>query len=158
MQQGQRPKVFGDGGQTRDFCYIDNVIEANLKALHAPAAPGHVYNVACGERVSLLDVVAAINLGLGTDLQPEFLPPRDRQVGRGHLQGRQRLRDGAVHRRPQVPKQLLLLWPVQHGGGLCQNTADLLEHRLCGQDLHPRSPGQALGAMGAAGSVEKLYR
>ncbi len=76
MQQGQRPKVFGDGGQTRDFCYIDNVIEANLKALHAPAAPGHVYNVACGERVSLLDVVAAINLGLGTDLQPEFLPPR----------------------------------------------------------------------------------
>lgn len=76
MQQGQRPKVFGDGGQTRDFCYIDNVIEANLKALQAPAAPGHVYNVACGERVSLLDVVAAINQGLGTALQPEFLPPR----------------------------------------------------------------------------------
>jgi UDP-glucose 4-epimerase len=76
MQRGLQPKIFGDGGQTRDFCYIDNVIEANLKALSAPAAPGNVYNVACGERVSLLDVVAAINAGLGTQLEPEFLPPR----------------------------------------------------------------------------------
>lgn len=76
MQRGLQPKIFGDGGQTRDFCYIDNVIEANLKALSAPAAPGNVYNVACGERVSLLDVVAAINSQLGTQLTPEFLPPR----------------------------------------------------------------------------------
>lgn len=76
MQQGQAPTLFGDGGQTRDFCHIDNVIEANLKALTAPAAPGNVYNVACGERYSLLDLVHLINATLGTDLQPQFAPPR----------------------------------------------------------------------------------
>ena len=76
MQQGQQATVFGDGGQTRDFCYIDNVVEANLKALVAPAAPGNVYNIACGERISLLDLVAEINLALGTALPPLFLPAR----------------------------------------------------------------------------------
>ncbi|MBM4343620.1 MAG: SDR family oxidoreductase [Deltaproteobacteria bacterium] len=76
MQHGQPPTVFGDGGQTRDFCYIDNVVEANLKALAAPAAPGNVYNVACGERVSLLDLVAEINRQLGTAVAVEHLPAR----------------------------------------------------------------------------------
>ncbi len=76
MQQGKAATVFGDGGQTRDFCFIDNVVEANLKAMVAPAAPGNVYNVACGTRVSLLDVVDEINRALGTQLAPQHLPPR----------------------------------------------------------------------------------
>lgn len=76
MQQGKPPTVFGDGGQTRDFCYIDNVVEANLKALVAPAAPGNVYNVACGERISLLDLVAEINRQLGTAVPVSHLPGR----------------------------------------------------------------------------------
>ncbi len=76
MQQGRRPTVFGDGGQTRDFCYIDNVVEANLKALTAPNAPGNIYNVACGERISLLDLIAEINRQLGTAVPVEHLPPR----------------------------------------------------------------------------------
>jgi UDP-glucose 4-epimerase len=76
MHAGERPMIFGDGSQTRDFCFIANVVEANLKALTAAAAPGHVYNVACGERYSLLDLVTAINRVLGTSLEPVLAPPR----------------------------------------------------------------------------------
>lgn len=76
MQAGKSATVFGDGGQTRDFCYIDNVVEANLKALVAESAPGNIYNVACGERISLLDLVAEINRALGTSLPPVLLPAR----------------------------------------------------------------------------------
>ena len=76
MLAGESPIVHGDGGQTRDFCYIDNVVEANLRALEAPAAPGHVYNVACGDRVSLLDLVDAINGVLGTQIAPRFTETR----------------------------------------------------------------------------------
>ncbi len=76
MRQGIAPTIYGDGGQTRDFCYIGNVVEANLKALTAANAPGHVYNIACGQRYSLLDLVAAINVALGTDLQAQFEPTR----------------------------------------------------------------------------------
>jgi len=76
MQAGRAPTLFGDGRQTRDFCYIDNVVEANLKALTAPAAPGNVYNIACGERFSLLDLVALINGILGTALVAKHGPPR----------------------------------------------------------------------------------
>jgi len=76
MLAGRAPSIFGDGLQTRDFCYIDNVIEANLKAAEAPDAPGHIYNVACGERVSLLDLVAGINRILGTSITASHLPER----------------------------------------------------------------------------------
>ena len=76
MQGGVAPIVFGDGSQTRDFCYIDNVVQANLNALTAPDAPGHVYNIACGERNSLLDLVGMINRALGSDLQAQHEPAR----------------------------------------------------------------------------------
>lgn len=76
IRGGTSPTIHGDGGQTRDFCYIDNVVEANLKALEAPAAPGNVYNVACGERYSLLDLVDAINVSLGSNVAAIHGPPR----------------------------------------------------------------------------------
>lgn len=76
MQAGKQPTVFGDGGQTRDFCYIENVVQANLLAMTAKAAPGNVYNVACGERVSLMDLIGAVNMLIGTSVQPLHLPPR----------------------------------------------------------------------------------
>ncbi len=76
MARGEQPKIFGDGLQSRDFCYIDNVIEANLLALTAESAPGRVYNIALGGRYTLLDVVAGINTVLGTAIQPTFGPPR----------------------------------------------------------------------------------
>jgi len=55
MLRGERPTIFGDGEQSRDFTYIDNVVEANLLACHAPAnqAAGKVFNVATGDRITL---------------------------------------------------------------------------------------------------------
>ncbi len=79
MRQGTRPIIYGDGGQTRDFTYVANVVQANLLALDA-AAPlgGEVFNVGTGEQVSLVELVGAINAILGTDLAPEF---RDERAG-----------------------------------------------------------------------------
>jgi len=76
MQAGRAPVIFGDGSVTRDFCFIDNVVEANLKALDAVNAPGNVYNIACGKRYSLLDLVALINTALGADLAATLAAPR----------------------------------------------------------------------------------
>lgn len=73
---GGRPTIFGDGEQSRDFCYVDNAVEANLLALTAPGAPGRVFNVACGSRTTLLEVVAALSRLLGRDIAPIHAPPR----------------------------------------------------------------------------------
>ena len=77
MSQGRRPTIFGDGTQTRDFTYVANAVAANLAALRHPRPlEGAVYNVGTGRRISLLDLVAAINKNLGTNLEPEFQPIR----------------------------------------------------------------------------------
>lgn len=76
MMAGQSPTVHGDGLQSRDFSYIDNVIEANLKACTAPGAAGLAFNIACHERTNLLQLVEVLNEILGTDLSPELGEPR----------------------------------------------------------------------------------
>lgn len=58
-------EVHGDGEQSRDFTYIDNVVSANLLAAKAPGASGEAFNIACNERYSLLDVLDAVEKGLG---------------------------------------------------------------------------------------------
>lgn len=81
MTRGERPVIFGDGGQTRDFTYVANAVSANLLAMRAPQAlGGAVYNVGTGERISLLDLVAAMNQILGTSLEPIFEPSRSGDV------------------------------------------------------------------------------
>ena len=76
MSQGQAPTINGDGTQSRDFTYIDNVVQANLLACEAPGVGGEVFNVACGRRYTLLDLVAALNSILGSNLEPTFGPRR----------------------------------------------------------------------------------
>lgn len=77
MQEDKPPTVNGDGSQTRDFTYIDNVIDANLLSAEAPAeACGRFYNIACGERISLLQLVEAIGEVLGKKIAPVHGPPR----------------------------------------------------------------------------------
>lgn len=76
MLAGKRPTVFGDGGQSRDFVYVADVVQANLAAAAAPAASGQVFNVACGRQSSLLELIASINGALGTKIEPIFAPPR----------------------------------------------------------------------------------
>src|SRR5207248_11016975 len=53
LQAGEPPTIFGDGEQSRDFTFVDNVVEANVLAMGARDVAGRVYNVACGERISL---------------------------------------------------------------------------------------------------------
>jgi UDP-glucose 4-epimerase len=77
MREGRRPTLFGDGRQTRDFTYIANAVRANLLAMRSPRPlGGDVLNVGTGRRISLLDLVSALNEILGTRLEPEFQPPR----------------------------------------------------------------------------------
>ena len=80
MLRGESPLIHGDGHQSRDFTPVADVVRANLLAAEAPAAAGKVYNIARGGRVSLLDLVKAINRLLGTRLEPRFGPPRPGDV------------------------------------------------------------------------------
>ncbi len=68
--------VHGDGLQSRDFTFIDNVVQANLRAMEAPAAAGEAFNIACGSRYSLMDIVHAIERELGRTLTCNHTPPR----------------------------------------------------------------------------------
>jgi nucleoside-diphosphate-sugar epimerase len=71
------PTVYGDGEQTRDFTYVENVIAANLAACAAgKQALGESFNIAGGDRISLLDLIATINKIAGKSIAPVFAPPR----------------------------------------------------------------------------------
>jgi len=72
----ERPIVFGDGGQTRDFTFIDNVVQANLDACTRPEAGGQSINIAAGEQNSLLQLLEQLGSILGVKADPEFRPPR----------------------------------------------------------------------------------
>jgi UDP-glucose 4-epimerase len=66
----------GDGLQSRDFTYVDNAVQANILAATAPDVAGQVFNIACGQRITLLDMVAILNQLIGRDLPIEYGPPR----------------------------------------------------------------------------------
>ena len=76
MAAGRVPTVHGDGLQSRDFTYVANAVQALIKAAEAPAASGNVYNVGTGRSITVLDLVAALNRLLGTQLVPKFGPVR----------------------------------------------------------------------------------
>jgi nucleoside-diphosphate-sugar epimerase len=78
--RGQKPVVYGDGNQTRDFTFVDNVVEANLRAARAPRAAGETLNVACGERVTILGLASMIAETLGTTTAPRLEPGRAGEV------------------------------------------------------------------------------
>jgi len=80
MLAGKSPTIFGDGQQSRDFTYVENIVHANLLAASVPAAAGMLYNVATGQRASLLDLVAMINLALGTSIAPRHEAARPGDV------------------------------------------------------------------------------
>jgi nucleoside-diphosphate-sugar epimerase len=78
MLKGERPLVFGDGTQARDFTYVQNAVSANLLAAEAPAekAAGRVFNTAAGDSISLLDLIAELNALTHQSLEPVFQAPR----------------------------------------------------------------------------------
>ena len=73
---GKPLEVHGDGTQSRDFTYIDNVVEANILSARATGAGGHVFNVGCGSRTSLLTIIEKLEAILGRKLERRHTPPR----------------------------------------------------------------------------------
>lgn len=78
MLEGKAPTIYGDGCQTRDFTYVDNVVEANLRAVEADSSrvAGRIFNIATGRSIRLLDLVEALNRLTGQSLVPDFKPER----------------------------------------------------------------------------------
>jgi UDP-glucose 4-epimerase len=72
LLRGERPQVFGDGSVSRDFTYIDNVVDANLLAAEAPGATQLTCNIGCGDRQTLLDLLRVIGEILGVEADPIF--------------------------------------------------------------------------------------
>jgi UDP-glucose 4-epimerase len=70
------PTVFGDGEQYRDFVYVQNVVDANLLAATVPGAAGQTYNVGCGERTSLNDLLRILGALAGKTVEPQYTDPR----------------------------------------------------------------------------------
>jgi UDP-glucose 4-epimerase len=82
MLRGEAPVIFGDGSQSRDFVYIDNVVSANLRAAQSPPerVAGHVFNVGTGASVTLNQLVACINELTGQKLAARHEPPRQGDI------------------------------------------------------------------------------
>lgn len=81
---GRPPEVHGDGEQSRDFSYIDNVVEANRLALEADGVAGSALNVACGERITLNRVLEVLEEIVGQDVHPDHRPSRPGDVRHSH--------------------------------------------------------------------------
>lgn len=80
LSSGATPLILGDGLQTRDFTYVENVVDGVLRACTSTKASGQAINVATGGRVSLLELLAALNRVMGTSAVPEFGPVRQGDV------------------------------------------------------------------------------
>ncbi len=78
--KGERPVIYGDGEQTRDFTYIDNVVHGNVLAMQVEKTAGQSVNVACGGQISVNQVIKAINEALGTNVEAEYVPRRTGDV------------------------------------------------------------------------------
>jgi nucleoside-diphosphate-sugar epimerase len=80
MLRGESPVIYGDGNQSRDFTFVDNVVHANLLAATAPGVAGEVFNIACGERHTVLQLVSLLNDVLDTAIEPVLAAPRSGDV------------------------------------------------------------------------------
>ena len=74
------PTIYGDGEQSRDFTYIDNVVEANLLAARAKQTRGEVINIACGQAVTVNAIIDMINQMVGKKVKPKYTDPRPGDV------------------------------------------------------------------------------
>ncbi len=74
------PTIYGDGEQSRDFTYVDNVVEANLLAARAKQTKGEVINIACGEAITVNAIIDMINKIVGKNVKPTYLPSRKGDV------------------------------------------------------------------------------
>ncbi len=82
--QGRTPVIFGDGEQSRDFTYVENAVDATLRACTAPSAAGRVINVGMGERYTLNQTIVLLNGIFGRQVKPRYDPPRSGDVRHSH--------------------------------------------------------------------------
>lgn len=80
ISRNQRPTIYGDGYQSRDFTFVDNVVHANLLAMTSRVKFGETINIACGDSISLLQLVTVINRILRKHIRPKFEPARPGDV------------------------------------------------------------------------------
>jgi len=80
LLRDESPVIFGDGGQSRDFTYVANVVEANLAAARSEAAVGRVINVACGATTTVNELCARLRALIGAKVEPTHAPPRQGDV------------------------------------------------------------------------------
>jgi UDP-glucose 4-epimerase len=78
--EGRQPVIYGDGEQTRDFTYVDNVVDGTLRACAAPKAVGRVINLACGDRVTLNSLFELMRQFSGVEVEPKFAALRAGEV------------------------------------------------------------------------------
>ncbi len=97
---GKRPVVYGDGTQTRDFTYVHNVVQANLLACERDEAIGYALNIACGNSISLLQLLDYISSLFGMRIEPVFEPERPGDVK--HSRADITLAAGKLNYRPEV--------------------------------------------------------
>lgn len=76
LLEGKQPRIFGDGYQSRDFVYVENIVEANLRACLIDAAIGGVFNIGLGRQTSLRELLALLSQLAGRAIDPIFLPER----------------------------------------------------------------------------------
>ncbi|MDO8677514.1 MAG: SDR family oxidoreductase [Acidobacteriota bacterium] len=80
LLEGTQPVIYGDGGQTRDFTYVGNVVDGVLRAAETPGVAGEVFNVATNGRVSLNELLEVLKKIIGSDAQPIYQPARTGDV------------------------------------------------------------------------------
>ena len=76
LLSGKPPVVFGDGQQSRDFCFVGNVVDGNILAASVPEAAGKTFNLANGRSTTLLQLITELKEQLGVDIEPDFQPAR----------------------------------------------------------------------------------
>jgi UDP-glucose 4-epimerase len=80
LLEGRQATIFGDGEQTRDFTYIDNVVAANLLAIDRDLPPGTIVNIGTGQRITINALYRAMAERLGMPCEPSYAPPRGGDV------------------------------------------------------------------------------
>lgn len=132
---GQQPTVHGDGEQSRDFTYIDNAIEANVRAACAPPdVAGRAFNVACGERISLNGLLKALSEITGQKIEPNYGKARPGDVRHSLADIGRAQEDLAYKPLVDVRTGLARTFAYYSGQpvdkGLCSPSAVVLKHRL----------------------------
>jgi UDP-glucose 4-epimerase len=125
LTTGKRPLIHGDGTQSRDFTFVDDVVQANLRAAVAPGVSGRVYNIACGRQTTLLELVEHLNHLLGTRIAPTHAAARPGDVKHSLADIQRAMSDLGYRPTTDVPAGLraCLRWWRQRSASVVRNTA-----------------------------------